>query len=891
MSATQPSQHVNFFQHIFGTSRISEIVNTAIVFLIAVIVFIFVVLPILRLLFDYLDNRRLRNRSLVFLELTPPALSTKTPYATAQLDNAMHGMLNSYTLKERVMRCKHTIALEFVGTRESGIRYIAVLSPHDVELFTQVLISHLPTVKYRQVEDYLVGYGDAQETRVMDFKQIGHAGFPLADHEKLAQHDPISSMINALARPLAGELSALQLVLVPAPPKTAAKTRAKLMFGQDPGMHHVWWHWPFIVAGKLLKVAFSIFTFVFQLIGEEISGNRTTYQSRQAGYIAPPIHPYTQHKVENVQAKLDESLFSVEVRALVIGQDSRQRIQSLANSLHQFHVPGYQGLVARRSLPFTRERTYNYRLQAFRQRSPAMFTMNSNVFGSSEVASLYHFPYGDVVQTEGLVKSLSKDLPAPLPMKQHSDASDFDVMLGANRYHGATNFLGLTKADREKHVYLLGGTGNGKTTMLEFAMVQDILNGKGVAFIDPHGDAAQKLLKYIPESRLKDVIYLNPIDIKYPIGINLLELPDGLDEDDLLIEKERVTEAVVSVLRKVFSDDDANAHRIEAMLRNAIRTVMTVPDATLFTVLKLLRNSEFRKDVVNKLEDEDLKDFWIEEFGQAGGMQRVSMVKGLTHRLDRFQSSAPAYRMFSQVKSTINFEQIMDEGKILICNFSTEMGEDTSSLFGTTVLAKLKIAAERRARIPEDERKPFYIYVDEFQNFATTPFVKMLAASRKYKLYLTIAQQSTKQQDDDRLTEQILANVSTVVCFRTGSSADAKLLEPWFEPQITASDISNLPAYQYYLRVRATQPMDATSGETVLLEDEGSTEIREQVKAISRELYAVEYKALLAAEKKTTKDSTSSTQKNNVSAPRKTVTRKAVRHTKQKQKPQTKPKD
>jgi len=212
-----------------------------------------------------------------------------------------------------------------------------------------------------------------------------------------------------------------------------------------------------------------------------------------------------------------------------------------------------------------------------------------------------------------------------------------------------------------------------------------------------------------------------------------------------------------------------------------------------------------------------------------------------------------AYRMFSQVKSTINFEQIMDEGKILICNFSTEMGEDTSSLFGTTVLAKLKIAAERRARMPEEQRKPFYIYVDEFQNFATVPFVKMLAASRKYKLYLTIAEQSTKQQDEDRLTEQILANVSTVICFRTGSGADARLMEPWFEPQITRGDITNLPAYHYYLRVRATEPMDATSGETVLLENEGSEEIREQVKANSRELYAVEYKVLQAAEQEKAK--------------------------------------
>ncbi len=378
--------------------------------------------------------------------------------------------------------------------------------------------------------------------------------------------------------------------------------------------------------------------------------------------------------------------------------------------------------------------------------------------------------------------------------------------------------------------------------MLEYALLQDINNGKGVAFIDPHGDAAQKLLGFIPKHRLNDVVYLNPVDIKYPIGINLLELPEGLDEDDLLIEKERVTEAVISVLRKVFADDEANAHRIEAMLRNAIQTAFTVPNATLFTVLKLFRNAEYRKAVVDKLEDEYLKDFWREEFGMAGNMQRVSMSKGVTHRIDRFRSSAPASRMLDQVKSTISFEDIIDSGKILICNFSLDMGEDTSTLFGTTVLAKLKIAAERRSRLPEEQRRPFYIYVDEFQNFATTPFVKMLSSSRKYKLFLSLAQQSTAQQEDQRLTEAILANVSTIVCFSLGSPADERLLLQRFTPHIDKGALTNLAAYNFYIRVKAEQPMEPTSGETIVLPSEqGTAEQAEAVRAASRNNYATMY--------------------------------------------------
>jgi len=500
-----------------------------------------------------------------------------------------------------------------------------------------------------------------------------------------------------------------------------------------------------------------------------------------------------------------------------------------------------------------KQRREQHKLESFHKRLPSMFTHNSSILGASEVAALYHFPYGEHIQSEDMVKSLSQTLSAPLSMKVHSDAADYDVMLGMNKHHGSNTVIGLTAKEREKHVYLIGGTGNGKTTMLEYALLQDINVGNRVAFIDPHGDAAQKLLKYIPKSRINDVVYLNPRDIKHPIGLNLLELPEGLDEDELLVEKERVTEAVVSVLRKVFADDDANAHRIESMLRNTIRTAFTTEQPTLFTCLELIRNTEYRNKVVAKLTDSHLKDFWREEFGKAGGMQRVSMSKGLTSRLDRFDHSEFVSRMMSQKKSTISFEDIIDSGKILICNFSTNMGEDTSALFGTTVLAKLKIAAERRSEQPEAERKPFYVYVDEFQNFATTPFVKMLSASRKYKLFLTIAEQSTNQQEEQRLTEAILANVSTIVCFGLGSTADERLLLGRFEPWLERGKLVNQPAYSFYARVKAEEPMEPVSGETIVLPSEQASEDRaEAVIKASRDNFAVEWNSIKGSRAKST---------------------------------------
>jgi len=842
-SVTPPKPHLDlsthFLQGIFGTSRFSEILNACLIIVIAVAVFIFVILPIARIVLDILDYRRLRNRKLVFLELTPPALSVKTPLATIQFCNAVHGLLSASTHASRFLRRKNIMAMELATPGLGGIRFIAPIDPDDEPVFRMHMASYLKTVRVAEVEDYLPDDLLEQDVDIADFKQIGNLGYSLAEHIALEQHDPMGQIAGAMTKSLPEEVIAYQLVFSPASRRVAAKIQAKLMHGQDPGMHREWWHYPFIILLKLVKVVLSIFVSLLELIGDEITGNRAS-RPKPNGYSPQPVHPMTQHVIKDVHAKLAQPLFDVSIRALVIGDKTGQRMQGLTNSLYQFNVPGYQGLRERRRFP--RKYTKPYRLNAFRYRLPTMLSSNANVLAASEVAALYHFPYGETSQTEDMVSSVAKTLPAPLSMKRHADAADYDVMLGMNHHHGSDTVIGLSAKEREKHVYLLGGTGNGKTTMLEYAIVQDIRSGKGVALIDPHGDAAQKLLRYIPKSRLNDVVYLNPIDIKHPIGINLLELPEGLDEDDLLIEKERVTEAVISVMRKVFADDDANAHRIEAMLRNAIQTAFTIEGATLFTILKLFRNAEYRNAVVAKLEDEYLKDFWREEFGQAGNMQRVSMSKGVNHRIDRFRSSAPASRMLDQVKSTISFEDIIDSGKILICNFSTDMGEDTSTLFGTTVLAKLKIAAERRARLPEDERKPFYVYVDEFQNFATTPFLKMLSASRKYKLFLTLAQQTTAQQEEQRLTEAILANVSTIVCFSLGSPADEKLLLQRFTPYIEKGALTNLPAYNFYIRVKAEEPMEPTSGETTVLpKEQASQEQAERVVAASRLNYATTY--------------------------------------------------
>jgi len=202
------------------------------------------------------------------------------------------------------------------------------------------------------------------------------------------------------------------------------------------------------------------------------------------------------------------------------------------------------------------------------------------------------------------------------------------VVLGVNRHHGSVTPIGLTAKEREKHVYIVGGTGNGKTTMIEGAVLQDIIAGRGVAVIDPHGDMAQDLISRIPKSRIKDVVFFDPYDIEHPIGLNLLELPGALNPTDLALRKDAVMEAVVSVFRKVFSEDDSGGHRIEATLRNTVLTAFTVPNATLFTLYDLLTDPDFRKEVVDKLDNKRLKQYWNGKISKAGNMQLVKMTDG-----------------------------------------------------------------------------------------------------------------------------------------------------------------------------------------------------------------------------------------------------------------------
>jgi hypothetical protein len=798
--------------------------------------------------------RYLLAQPVTYLELTPPAFLDKPPQATDEFYAVLHSLGFKQSALDKLLKRETVFALEIMASLELGIRFLVRIPKSHTDSFIEAVHAYMRDVQVKEIESYLTGQLD-DNAIVASFKQRQHWGHKLKDHRGLENTDPLSYVTTAMTKLAPGEIIVLQDLVTSAREPEADTIRRKILRNEDISEHLS--KRSLTIAPTILHGIRSVLFGLLDAIGEIHHGhsnynystaNQDSYQKHLVAMGVRParmLSSFEQKHLESVQQKVSEPLFRADLRVLIVtasNETSLRRLQSIESAMASYAVAGYQSLGSKKSgLPWFKR--YNQFL--FMNRLPVVHHKRSNLLSISEIASLYHFPHSKTAQTENVVKSLSKTLPAPISLK---DGTKLDILVGINRHHGSSTPIGLTAAERERHIYIIGGTGSGKTTTLLYAVTQDINNGKGVAIVDPHGDLAESVLRHIPEERIDDVIYFNPDDLSYPIGLNLLELTEGLTGDDLLREKDLVTESVISVFRKMFSDDDSGGHRIEYILRNCIQTALTIEGATLFTIFDLLNNTKFRKDVVRNLEDEDLKNFWRNEIGKAGSFQKVKMAAGITAKIGRFLFSASAKRILEQPKSTIDFDEILNSGKILVCNLSKGMlGEDTSTLFGTTILAKLQVAALRRARLRQSDRQPFYLYVDEFQNFATMAFVQMLSEARKYKLFLTMAEQSTSQQEYQRLVDIILANVGTVMCFRSGSPADERFILPIFSPYIKEGEIANLPAYSFYIRMSAVQPQEPLSGVTVVLDNPGSEAIAQQVIATSRTNNAIDYGAVVMA--------------------------------------------
>ncbi|MFA5318616.1 MAG: type IV secretion system DNA-binding domain-containing protein [Patescibacteria group bacterium] len=392
--------------------------------------------------------------------------------------------------------------------------------------------------------------------------------------------------------------------------------------------------------------------------------------------------------------------------------------------------------------------------------------------------------------------------------------------------------FGIKQDDRRRHMYIIGKTGVGKSTLQENMIINDISAGYGVAVVDPHGDLVEKVIKYIPSYRANDVIYFNPSDINYPIAFNVVErvAPEY---------RHLVASGLIGIFQKLWAD--SWGPRLEYILRNAILAILDYPGSTLMGVTRMLSDKPFRKKVIEKIQDPVVKAFWVNEFAGYADKFASEAVSPIQNKVGQFLSSSLIRNIVGQVKSSLDLRTIMDEGKILLLNLSKgHIGEDNSALLGAMMITKIQLAAMSRVDTPESQRKDFYLYVDEFQNFATSSFANILSEARKYRLNLIMAHQYIAQLDET-VWAAVQGNVGTLTVYRIGA-ADAELLVKEFEPQFTEEDLVNLPKYNFYVKLMidgiSSQPFSATGLPPKPLEEE--TDNTEKVIRISRERYAAE---------------------------------------------------
>ena len=456
--------------------------------------------------------------------------------------------------------------------------------------------------------------------------------------------------------------------------------------------------------------------------------------------------------------------------------DAKLNMQALVGTFKQYNSTSINGF-QQKGGSFNRKELEAYKTRQF---SDSGFILNI-----SELASVYHLPHTSV-ETPNIVWANAKtaEPPAQLPVLTGEKATDENISaFGLTNFRGINHQFGLQRIDRSRHVYIIGQTGAGKSGMLELLALSDVFYNQGYCIIDPHGDFAIDNLKFVPESRVKDVVYFNPADTAYPVAFNPLEISDPSRKPNICSE-------VIGVLKRMFGD--SWGPRLEHILRYTLLALLDRPSTTLLDISRMLTDKDFRKETLEYCQDVTVLQFWKHEFGQWNEKQVNESIAPVLNKVGAFTANPIIRNIIGQPRSSFDIRKIMDEGKILVVNLSKGLiGEDNASILGAFLVTKVQLAAMSRSDIPRvQDRRPFYLYVDEFQNFATDSFAVILSEARKYGLNLTVANQYVAQMTDS-VRDAVFGNVGTTITFRV-SAEDAPILVKQFEPTFDASDLLQL---------------------------------------------------------------------------------------------------
>lgn len=514
---------------------------------------------------------------------------------------------------------------------------------------------------------------------------------------------------------------------------------------------------------------------------------------------------------------------------LLVGTEKQSPLQYLHNLAGTFgifsHGDGNQ-FVFKRPIVYK-----NKLLKRIRNRTTTFFEKRHQILNAQELATIWH-PSGYLlagVKNIAWGKTLLGEPPETIPIALNAtDEQKKDINFFAQtEFKNQETIFGIKTVDRRKHVYAIGKTGAGKSTLIANMAIDDIRKDRGVGIIDPHGDLCEAILDFIPKRRMNDVVYLEPFDLERPFALNVLEIKNKQHKD-------LVASGIVSIFNKLYKD--SWGPRLEYILRNVILTLLEIPGSTLADVLPLLADEGFRRNAVAKIQDPVIKAFWEKEFAQMPDKLKAEAISPIQNKVGQFISSKMVRNIVGSPKSTIDLEQIMNEGKILLLNLSQgKLGEDNAALLGAMIITRIQLAAMNRSFVKEDARKDFFLYVDEFQNFATNSFVKILSEARKYRLSLTLANQYVDQLEEE-IQKAIFGNAATLISFVVGAS-DAYILSKEYGELYTENDLVSLGKHEVVMKLSVDGTVSAPFPAKTLPPPSLKNDNREKIIQLSKERY------------------------------------------------------
>lgn len=659
------------------------------------------------------------------------------------------------------------IALEIIATG-GLIHFYAAVPVALVDIIKNAIVTAYPGASIEQAEDHNIfsEAGKLPGTVGGELVLKESYVYPIAGTQELGR-DPIDAIMNALSNIGMHDGVGIQIMLRPTTGKWQHKLKEFVKKRRLQGM----------TENELKITGRDLFNAVVRP-PEQIQRTHEREESQ--------LSELQQHVLQAIEQKAQKPGYEALIRILV-STDNAQKSQKLLNDVvASFALYNAPAMNSFKMLPAT-DVSGLVTAFIFRFFPPEL---NQMILGVSEMAALFHLPDSQFSPNSDVARQYSKQVDGPPSLPAEG------LLLGHNEFRGNKKEIRLSENDRRRHTYILGQTGTGKSTLLENLIVQDMRDGKGFCFIDPHGDTAEKILGAIPKERAEDVIYFNPGDTDNPLGLNLFEF-DNPDQKDFLVQE------AINMLYKLYDPQHQGiiGPRYEHWFRNAALTLMADPQGSTFIEIpKVFTDNDYLKDKFKHLTDQTVIDFWLKEMGQTSDYHKSEMLGWFVSKFGAFMNNEMMRNIIGQTKSSFKIRDIMDNNKILIVNLSKgRVGEINAKLLGMIFVIKFQAAAMARADMAEADRKDFCLYVDEFQNFATDSFATILSEARKYRLNIIVANQFIGQLDDE-IKEAVFGNVGTILTYRTGPE-DAEFLVKQFDPIFTARDLMNIPNFNAVARL------------------------------------------------------------------------------------------